>query len=412
MNLLINTQHTTKKMLELTKRELQLSKGEINIFLNSVNRIAAAFPYNEHYINQLKTINGYRWHPDEKQWSVPFTIENAQRIIKIFDVEKLSIDYKLKNRLYQSNEKTAEKLPQLHQVVINDLTELCRTMRLKNYSYKTIKAYLSCIRTFAKSFHPRTPKQLGEKEIREYLIGMSESGKYTAGTINQVFNALRFLYVEFYQKPFVIGKIPRPKKEQKLPDVLNEEEVLRIFKAVENIKHRVILMMTYASGLRVSEVVNLRIEDIDANRMLIHIREAKGKKDRYVPLSEVIVKPLNLYWQAYNLGEKGWLFPGSKTNYHIAVRSIQAVFERAVRKTGITKHASMHTLRHSYATHSHEYGYDIRHIQKLLGHKSLKTTQIYTHISTNEISKIKSPLDFLLKDYILDNKSEGKKLIQ
>ena len=180
--------------------------------------------------------------------------------------------------------------------------------------------------------HPKKPIQLTEQEIREYLFQLSDSGKYTSGTINQVLNALRYLYVEFYQKPFVLGKISRPKKEQKLPDVLNEEEVLRIFKVVGNFKHRVILMMTYSSGFRVSEVVNLRIEDIDVSRRLVHIRGAKGKKDRYVPLAEVLINPLHIYWQAYNLGTKGWLFPGSKPNYHLALRSIQAVFERAVVK--------------------------------------------------------------------------------
>jgi len=285
-------------------------------------------------------------------------------------------------------------------------------LRLRNYSHKTIKSYLSCLRSFVKYFSPKHPRQINEEEIRKYLLYLIEEKKLAAGTVNQVFNALRFLYVELYNTSFVISKLPRPMKEHKLPDVLNEEEVVRIFNAVSNLKHRTMLMLAYASGLRVSEVVSLKVEDFDIDRNMIHIRGAKGKKDRYTLLPVSLKETLHRYWKEYNLGKSGWLFPGAKPNYHLAARSIQHVFERSVRQAGITKPVSMHTLRHSFATHLLEHGTDLRYIQELLGHESSKTTEIYTHVSKQIIGKIKSPLDFIVKEINSGKNLEKTKLIE
>ena len=287
-----------------------------------------------------------------------------------------------------------------------------RELRLRNYSHKTIKSYLSCLRSFVEYFKPKHPRRITEEEIRKYLLYLIEEKKLAAGTVNQVFNALRFLYVELYNAPFVIGKLPRPMKEQKLPDVLNEEEVVRIFKAVPNLKHRTMLMLAYASGLRVSEVVNLKIEDFDVERGMIHIRGAKGKKDRYTLLPASLREILHRYWKEYNLGTSGWFFGGAKPNYHLAVRSIQHVFERAVQQAGITKLVSMHSLRHSFATHPLEHGTDLRYIQELLGHKNSKTTEIYTHVSKQHIGNIKSPLDFIANKLDPEDSMKNKKQIK
>ncbi|MBI1806837.1 MAG: tyrosine-type recombinase/integrase, partial [Ignavibacteria bacterium] len=256
-----------------------------------------------------------------------------------------------------------------------------REMRLKNYSHKTIKAYMSALRSFVRYFRPRHPRQLSDEDIRNYLLHLIVKQKLAASTINQVFNALRLLYVDLYKKPFVIGALPRPQKDKKLPDVLNEDEVKRLFAAVQNLKHRTMLMLAYGCGLRVSELVKLRIEDIDGQRGLIHIRGAKGKRDRYTLFPESLRRQLLLYWKKYNLGTSGWLFPGHTADHHLAARSLQAVTERAVKAARITKNASMHTLRHSFATHMLERGTDLRYIQALLGHQSVKTTEIYTHVS-------------------------------
>jgi integrase/recombinase XerD len=272
-----------------------------------------------------------------------------------------------------------------------------RELLLRNYSQKTIKAYLSCLRKFVKYFQPRHPRELTVDDIREYLLHLITEEKHSSGTVNQSFNALRLLYVDLYDMPFVIGTLPRPRREKRLPDVLNEDEIGRLFSSVDNTKHRVMLMLAYASGLRVSELVRIRIEDIDGPRGVIHIRDAKGKRDRFTILPESLRGQLLVYWGEYELGKRGWLFPGYKPTQHLSERSIQAVLHRALDRAEIKKPITMHTLRHSFATHLLERGTDIRYIQTLLGHQSVRTTEIYTHVSKKEIGKIRSPLDFFIR---------------
>ncbi len=252
-----------------------------------------------------------------------------------------------------------------------------REMRLKNYSSKTIKSYISWLHSFVSYFRPRHPRDVTEDDIHSYLLYLIEERQFQASSVNQVFNALRLLYVDLYGMPFKIDSIPRPMKEKRLPDVLNQEEVLRIFREIDNLKHKVMLMIAYGSGLRVGEVVRLRTEDLDVVRMVIHVREGKHKKDRYTILSRAVLSALHAYVQLYKITEVGWLFPGAKPGRHLSERSIQEVIERAVKSASIRKTVSMHTLRHSFATALLEHGTDIRYIQELLGHGSIKTTEIY-----------------------------------
>jgi len=285
-------------------------------------------------------------------------------------------------------------------------------MRLRNYSSKTIKSYLSCLRSFVEYLNHRHPREATNEVIRGYLVHLIEVRQLSAGTINQVFNALRFLYVDLYHLPFVIGSLPRPMKEHKLPDVLNEEEIKKLFLSVDNLKHRIMLMLSYASGLRVGEVVRIRIEDIDGERGLIHIRSAKGKRDRYTLFPVSLRGQLGEYWKMYKLPNNGWLFPGQVGSRHLSERSIQAVIERAVKKAGITKPVSMHSLRHSFATHLLEHGTDLRYIQDLLGHQSVRTTEIYTHVSKRALGNIQSPLDFLVHKNEHELNAGQRKLIK
>lgn len=268
---------------------------------------------------------------------------------------------------------------------------LRRDMRLKNYSQKTIKAYVSCLRSFVLYFRPKHPRELTEADIRMYLLHLIEQERLAAATVNQAFNALRFLYVELYKMPFAIGNIPRPQKESKLPVVLSQDEVIRIFNAVDNLKHKTILMLIYSAGLRVGESVRLRIEDIDSGRNLIHLRGAKGKKDRYTLLAGSVVESLRDYYKQYK--PKDFLFEGGSGRRHYSERSVQHVFERAVEMAGVRKQVTVHSLRHSFATHLLEGGTDLRFIQELLGHNSSKTTEIYTHVSNKSLGRITSPLD-------------------
>jgi integrase/recombinase XerD len=278
----------------------------------------------------------------------------------------------------------AERRPTLFHVLRNE-------MKLRGYSHKTVKAYQSCIRSFSQHFSPRHPRDASNSDIREYLLHLMNVKGYSKATINQVINALRFLFVELYKRPMVLGEIPRLKKEQKLPDVLTQTEVLNILDSVGNLKHRTILMMVYSAGLRVGEAVRLKVGDIDGERKLIHLRGAKGKKDRFTLLSDVALRSLREYYKQYKPNE--FLFEGAHGRKHLSERSIQNVFERAVADVGIRKHATLHTLRLSFATHLLEAGTDLRYIQELLGHSSSKTTEIYTHVSKKSIGKIISPLD-------------------
>ena len=287
----------------------------------------------------------------------------------------------------------------LLEVFINEL-------KLRNYSPKTVKAYRSCIRSFVIHFWPRHPRDLTQEDVRSYLLYLLEEKKHPAGTVNQVYNALKFLFEELYHLPFVIKDLPRPQKDRKLPDVLSTSEVRKIFAAVQNTKHRIMLMMAYASGLRVSELVQLRIEDLDIQRGLIHLRGAKGRKDRFTILPPTMIPLLHRYAQEYRLGRSGWLFPSGFSSTHLATRSIQAVFERAIVTAGIEKPVSMHTLRHSFATHLLESGTDLRYIQELLGHQSLRTTEIYAHVSDRQLSKIRSPIELLQSEDFQGDESQ------
>ncbi len=272
---------------------------------------------------------------------------------------------------------------------------LTQELRLRNYSPKTIKAYRSCLRSFARYCSPRHPRELTERDIRTYLLHLIEDKHFGPAYVNQVFNALRFLYVELYKMPFTIGNIPRPHKERKLPTVLSQDEVLHIFDAVDNLKHKTILMLIYSAGLRVGESVRLKIEDIDSQRKLIHLRGGKGKKDRYTLLSNVMLEQLRMYYKEYK--PKEYLFEGAEGRRHLSERSVQHVFERAVKSTSVRKSVSVHSLRHSFATHLLENGTDLRYIQEILGHSSSKTTEIYTHVSKKTLGKIVNPLDMAVR---------------
>jgi site-specific recombinase XerD len=285
-----------------------------------------------------------------------------------------------------------------------------REMRIRNYSHKTIKSYISALHKFVLYIKPRHPREISDEDIRSYMLYLLEERKLAAGTVNQTLNALRFLYTDLYDKPFVVGSLPRPKKEQRLPDVMNESEVARLFSVVRNLKYKTMLMLAYASGLRVGELVRIRIEDIDGQRGLIHIRDAKGMRDRYTVLPASLRGQLNEYWKVAQLPTRGWLFPGQEPGHHVSERSVQNVFLNSARDAGIGKTVSMHSLRHSFATHLLEHGTDIRYIQELLGHRSVKTTEIYTHVSRRLIQKIKSPLDILFEE--LKQKSDTDKLRQ
>lgn len=265
-------------------------------------------------------------------------------------------------------------------------------LQLRNYCAGTIRLYLHHVAAFAEHFH-RSPDQLGAEEIRRYQLFLIHEKKLAWSSYNQIVCALRFFYGKTLKRTFLLQDIPFPRSEQRLPLILSPEEVAQILAAPPRLKSRALLMTIYAAGLRRSEVAGLRVRDIDSARMTITIHQGKGRKDRVVMLSPVLLDTLRQYWRQHK--PKEWLFPGNNPGQPISGNDIFMVFHNAVRRAGITKKVSPHSLRHCFATHLLESGTDLRTIQILLGHRSLKTTARYLHISQHQVRATASPLDSL-----------------
>jgi site-specific recombinase XerD len=264
---------------------------------------------------------------------------------------------------------------------------------LKAYSPHTQSAYLRCARHFA-SHYLRSPEEMGEQEIRGFLLHLVRDRKASPATLGMYVNALKFLYNITLKRPEAVKEIPHPKRPKTLPVILSPQEVLRIFAAIRSVKHKAIMATAYAAGLRISEVCGLRIADIDSQRRRIHIRSGKGKKDRYVILGESLLALFRQYYQ--KVRPKGeYLFPGQKPQRHITPTAVRQVLRKVIRETALSKKVTMHTLRHCFATHLLEAGTDIRILQVLLGHSSIRTTLRYTHITDRLLQKLVSPLDLI-----------------
>jgi integrase/recombinase XerD len=274
----------------------------------------------------------------------------------------------------------------LRQRMIDDL-------KLRNRSPRTIETYISHVARFAK-FHGRSPELLGAEEVRAYqkhllVLGMSWS------LFNQAVCALKFLYGVTLRVAWPVEHIPYGRKPRKLRVVLSQDEVVRLLTAVDNAMCRMALTIAYAAGLRITELVMLKPEHIDSARMLLHVELGKGQKARLVPLSEVLLEQLRDYWRTSRPRVKGspWLFPGEDPAKPLHVTTIQNACQRARAAAGLTKHVTPHTLRHCYATHLLEAGVDLCTVQALLGHATLSTTAIYTHVQRKLVTATKSPLD-------------------
>ena len=264
---------------------------------------------------------------------------------------------------------------------------------LRAYSPHTQRAYLRCVRHFAQHFM-RSPEEMGEGEIRSFLLHLVRNRKASPATHGMYVSALKFFYTVTLKRAGVVKDIPHPKRPQTLPVILSQQEVLCVFGAIRSVKYKAIIATAYAAGLRISEVCSLRIADIDSQRMRIHVRSGKRKKDRYVILGESLLALLRQYYKAVR--PKGeYLFPGQKENHHLSTSSVSTVLRQVMRDGGFSKKATMHTFRHCFATHLMEAGTDTRILQVLLGHSSIRTTMRYTHITDRLLQKLVSPLDMI-----------------
>lgn len=283
------------------------------------------------------------------------------------------------------------QLDDMQRKALNAYIEL---LRLKNYSENTISVYRNWFIIFLKYFPARKPSSITKYEIMDFLVAYRNSGKWSSTVQNQLINSIKFFYEKLLNRPRVVYDLPRAKKEFTLPTVFSEDEMKRMILSTGNLKHRSILCLAYSAGLRISEIVSLKIVDIDRGRMVITLRGAKGKKDRQVMLSETLLALLGLYYKQEKVKPKVWLFEGQYGGQY-STRSIDEVMKKAKAKAGIKKKGSIHALRHSFATHLLEGGTDLITIKELLGHTSLRTTGIYAHVSKKQISKVQSPLDKL-----------------
>jgi integrase/recombinase XerD len=265
-------------------------------------------------------------------------------------------------------------------------------LRLRNYSPRTIEAYVTGVARFAKHFG-RSPDQLGAEEVRTFQLHLLEQ-RASWSQFNQIVCGLRRFYALTLQHPEVVTMIPYGKKPKTLASVLSPEEVLRLFAAAHPGRERVLLQTAYACGLRLSELLHLQVGDIDSARMVIHVRQGKGRKDRLVPLSLCLLHELRAYWRLRR--PPTWLFPGFKLERPLTDGGAQRLFRRVLSRSGLTKPCSMHTLRHSYATHLLEAGVDLLTLKALMGHNSLQTTARYLHLSSQRLRQTPSLLDLLV----------------
>lgn len=341
----------------------------------SKNVIWLLFPYNQSLISELKQNTTARWSNSNKKWYLP----DNSHYRTLFGIEQ---------SLYSKN--TFEDIDPVNHPAFNRFIE---QLKLKGYSPNTIKTYSTEFTQLLKILKNHPVDDLSPEKLRSYILYCINTLKLSENLIHSRLNAIKFYFEQVLHREKFFVDIPRPKKPSTLPRVLSKQDIKKMFSAIENnLKHLLILKLCYGMGLRVSEIVALKISDIDSNRMMVLINRGKGKKDRYVNLPESVLELLHKYIEAYK--PKDYLFEGQYGGQY-SVRSCQSVFKNAMRKANINKKIGIHGLRHSYATHLIEQGTDIRFVQDLLGHSNIKTTMVYTHLTDVSKRKIKSPLDDL-----------------
>lgn len=348
------------------------------------------------HLATVKNIHGRCWDAEMNVWKVPYTKLTLRFLEKYFPglldwtfEPSADIPERLPELPIHSYPAKATETPAKYEEAV---TALEQCLMLKRYSWRTVKAYKNCFRQFIRHYNEIKPSQITRRQIDDYVAGLIREKNISESYQNQILSAIRMFYAEVIPQEHKVQGLLRPKRPEKLPHVLTEDEVSRLLKAVDNLKHRCILMMIYSAGLRLGEVLHLKMTDVQPEHNRIFVREAKGKKDRCTILSDKAWALVHEYLDVYRPIE--WLFEGVNGGKY-GERSVQAIFSQAKAKSKINPSATVHTLRHSFATHLLEKGVDLRYIQELLGHESSKTTEIYTHITKKGWDKIKSPLDDL-----------------
>jgi site-specific recombinase XerD len=371
-----------------SERGVTFTRNEM-VILNVSNRIMKLFfSFNKDLIADLKRIPLCRWNAAENCWESPFSEKY------LAELKELAHNYKL-DVIFKEEQKSKLKARTSRYDIVNYRhcpDEYLAKLRELRYSKNTLATYKHMFEEFINHYSETEIDEITDGMIVDFLRYLVNERNVSGSYQNQSINSIKFYYERVIGGQRKIYTIDRPRKEKLLPEVLSEEEVVKILNATENLKHKAILMTIYSAGLRIGELINLKIKDIDSNRMQLRVEQAKGKKDRYTLLGEKTLDILRKYVKEFK--PKDWLFEGiDGGNY--SQKGIQTILRKSVEKVGIKKRITVHTLRHSFATHLLEAGTDIRYIQSLLGHSSGKTTEIYTHITTKGFEQIKSPLDKL-----------------
>lgn len=345
--------------------------------VNNQNCIKLVFPMEEPFKSVVKALPSRKWSKEFECVYLPNTKHHLSAIFKAFK----TIAWVEANEFFGKSKSQEPKYS-------DALLKLEEKVLLKGYSQNTGESYKTCFKYFLLHYNDLKPADISKEQIEKYLLHLKRVKKVSDSTINLTVSAIKFYYENVEGKPRQFYNLDRQKEEKTLPYVFSEEEVKKLFEVTENLKHKVVLMLMYSAGLRVAEVQSLRVEDIDSNRMKIFVH-GKGKKDRYSVLSPKLLELLKAYYQKYK--PSVWLFEGLDKGQY-SIRSIQAVFENNRKLAGLNMYATCHTLRHSFATHLLEKGMSLKHIQELLGHSHISTTEKYTHIQS-KTAKFVSPLD-------------------
>jgi integrase/recombinase XerD len=368
-----------------------------HLLINEKKYIGLQFHPNKRIEMLVKTLPSCQWNENFQMYAIPNHAANFNTIFDTFrGIAWINGTHFFRGKI-QMKKNEVINLNSFRERKPQDKRRYCpeeylEKLEFKRYSINTAKTYISCFEKFINHFYDRELIEINENDIQEYLNLMARKGVSTS-QLNQILNSVKFYYEVVKEMPNRFYSIDRPIKEDRLPKVLSANEVLKLINATSNIKHRCVISLMYSSGLRRQELLNLRINDIDSERMAINIRMGKGKKDRYTILSQKVLEDLREYFKEWK--PKKYLFEGVKAGQPYGRTSVSRIIQNAAKKAGIDKKVTPHMLRHSFATHLLENGTDLRYIQSLLGHNSSKTTEIYTRVSFSNYRNVQNPFDSL-----------------
>lgn len=376
-----NTLPQTKPILVFKKA---VHREQVSLFL--------VFTYNQIVIDKIKALKKFRWSKTHNAWYAPFhqeTINLVQALLQPYVVFK--IDASLFKKITVKQQRPQRNLSEKHKQVIRDFVNY---LKGKYYSKSTVKTYFTFIADFISYFNHRSLETLTNKDVEHFIEAVFIPKLYSASTHRQFISAIK-LFIKFYPDCNIEElQLERPKRSKKLPLILSKEEVFDLIRCTTNLKHRTIIAMLYSAGLRISELLNLRLQDIDIDRNQLLVVNGKGRKDRTVVLAKSFVPLLLNYLNSY---APRFYFIEGKQGFQYSASSVRAFIKRSTKAANIKKRVTPHTLRHSFATHLLENGIGLRYIQELLGHAKPETTMIYTHVTKKTLLQIESPLDALLK---------------